>query len=226
MYKKLALTISLALTIVAGANGAAITWGAIEDNGFSLANGTELPAGNLARLGFFSITDQEITAAAASGNFALLNSSFTEVANARIGDGVGNIPGHFAGTSSFPNTTGGRQLMYWVLQSADNSSNAASIASILQLGIFYLPRTSNDQWGLAVDSQTPGLNTVDISDLTPAVDSSTLRADSKILFGSFPTGTSSATGARDFGLAPVPEPSTFALLGLTAVGFLARRRSK
>jgi len=227
MYKKLAITFSVALAMIAGAQAAAITWGATVSNGFSLANGSELPDNNLARIGVFSLTDAQITAAATAGDKALLDANFLEVGNARIGDNLGDINGHFADVDNFPNTTPGRQLMYWVFASTDNSTPAASRASAFQIGIFYLPMAVNANWGLPVDTQTPGISTTDISDLTNGAGTA-LVPEAKILYGSFPKGTSSATGSPNFGLAPspVPEPSTFGLLGLTAVGFLARRRSK
>jgi hypothetical protein len=228
MYKKLAITVSVALAMIAGAQAAAITWGATVSNGFSLANGNELPDNNLVRIGVFSLSDSEIAAAATAGNLNLLNSNFLEVGRAHIGDGLGDLNGHFATVSNFPNTTPNQQMMYWVLASTNNTSDANSLASFFQMGIFYLPMNVNSNWGVPVDTQTPGISTTDLSDLTDPGTSTTLRAGAQIVYGSFPKGTSTATGAPNFGLAPspVPEPSTFGLLGVTALGFLARRRSK
>jgi len=42
----------------------------------------------------------------------------------------------------------------------------------------------------------------------------------------FPKGISTATEYPNFGLAPVPEPTTFGFLALTAFGFLARASLK
>jgi hypothetical protein len=46
MYKKLAITISLALATKVGAQAAAITWGATVITAFSVNNGSELPKNN------------------------------------------------------------------------------------------------------------------------------------------------------------------------------------
>jgi hypothetical protein len=225
MYKKLAITISLALAITAGAQAAAITWGATVDNGFSLDNGSELPQNNLARIGVFSLTDQEITNAASTGNYALLDANFLQFGSARIGEGV-FIDGHLATISNTPNTIPGRQMMYWVYSSTNNSSDTASRTTATQIGIFYLPIAVNPAWAVPVDTQTPGVTTVDITDLTNAAGTA-LVPEAKILWGNFPKGTSSTTAAPNFGIAPpIPEPSTVGLLSLTALAFLARRRAK
>jgi hypothetical protein len=224
MYTKAVLSLVASICIPAITQAAAIAWSATVANGFSLANGAELPAGNLARLGVFSLSDSEITAAAEAGNIGLLNGNFLEVGSTRIGDGLGGTDGHFEAGTDFANTTPNRQMYFWIFFSTDNSSNSASINSAVQIGIFKMDMAINPNWALPVN---PNMAFPDISDLTDANTSSTLRVGASILCGSFPTGTSTATEFPNFGLAPpVPEPGIFGLLGLTGLGFLTQRRSK
>jgi PEP-CTERM motif len=223
MNKNLVISLLIAVGMSGSIHAAAIMWSATVANGFSLANGAELPAGNLARLGVFSLSDSQITAAAAAGNIALLNGSFLEVGSARIGDGLGGIDGHFSTITDFADATPNRQMYYWIFFSTNNSSSSASVNSAVQMGIFKMDMAINPNWAIPVD---PSSATLDLSDLTDSATNSTLRPGASILFGLFPNGTSSATLFPDFGLAPVPEPTTVGLLGVTALGFLARRRSK
>ena len=223
MYTKLISSLILGIVMSASTQAAAIMWSATVTNGLSMANGAELPAGNLARLGVFNLSDSQITAAATAGSIALLDGSFVEVGSARIGDALGGTDGHFSTNTDFANTTPNRQMYFWIFFSADNSSNSASISSALQIGIFKMDMAINPNWAIPVD---PAMASLDLSDLTDANTSSTLRVGASILYGSFPTGTSTATQFPNFGLAPpVPEPGIFGLLGLTGLGFLARRRS-
>jgi hypothetical protein len=222
MYRTFIIMLLAAVGMPGTVGAASIMWSATVTNGFSLASGAELPAGNLARLGVFSLSDSQITAAASAGEISLLNGSFLEVGSARIGDALGGTDGHFAANADFANTTPNRQLYFWIFFSTDNSSNSASISSAMQIGVFKMDMAINPNWAIPVD---PGMATLDISDLADASTSSTLRAGAKILYGSFPTGTSTATNYSNFGLAPpIPEPGTFGLLALATAGFLTRRR--
>ena len=228
MLKKIALTIIPALAMVSASDAANVVFGSGESNSFSEENGTDLAVGNLARLGVFSLTDAQIQAN--SGNVAFLNSNFTQIGTARIGDSFG-LPGHFLQSVQFDTTSiAGRQMALWVFKSANNSSDMASVNSALQIGIFYMDKALNSQWTVPMQVPVPGATVIDIADLTtPASGNTQLRAGAHVVVGSFPNGISDATEAPGFGLQtvsePVPEPSTISFLGIAALGFLARRRS-
>jgi len=225
--KKTALTINLVLAIVSASDASSFIFGAGESNSFSEENGTDLPAGNLARLGVFSLTDSEIQAN--SGNVEFLNSNFTQIGTARIGEPFGGIPGHFSQSVQFDSTSiAGRQMALWVFKSSNNSSDMASVNSALQIGIFYMDKALNGSWAVPPQNPVPGSSVIDINNLTDAATSTMLRPGAHVVVGSFPNGISDATGAPGFGLQtvsePVPEPSTVSFLGIAALGFLARRR--
>jgi hypothetical protein len=225
MLKKIALTISLALAIVSASNAATIVSGADTSNGFSEENGADLGVGSLVRVGVFTLTDSQIQSAFATSNFAALNAGFIQLGTSRMGDGFG-FSGHYTRAFDVDTTnTAGLQLALWVYKSSDNSSDTASIATPLQMGIFYMDRTVNNAWAVPPQVPVPGATVIDISNLTDA-SSSALRAGAHVVVGSFPKGTSDATGSPNFGLATVPEPSSIALLGVASLGLLARRRSK
>lgn len=227
MIQKIALTISLALAIVPASDASSFVFGAGESNSFSEENGTDLDVGNLVRLGVFSLTDAQIQAN--SSNVAFLNSGFTQIGTARIGDSFG-LQGHFLQSVQFDsNSIAGRQMALWVFKSANNSSDLASVNSALQIGIFYMDKALKGQWAVPPQNPVPGATVIDIADLTSPPFNTNLRSGAHVVVGSFPKGVSDATGAPGFGLQtvsePVPEPSTISFLGIAALGFLARRRS-
>jgi hypothetical protein len=224
MLNKLALSICLGTFVTSSSMAATIAWGAGQDNGFSLSNGTELAVGNLVRLGHFSITDGQIQAFFSAGNIGALNSSFTEIAVAQIGDDFA-VPSNF-GKSSTPDTTAvaGLQLYFWAYHSSNNSSTANSIITALQMGIVYMDKAINPSWAAPAQNPVPGSTAIDLSDLTNALGTA-LVSGANIVVGSFPTGTSTATGAPNVGLASiVPEPTSAALIMVGLLSFAARRR--
>jgi hypothetical protein len=224
--KKIALTINLLFAIVSASDAATIVFSAGESNSLNEGNGTDLAIGSLVRLGVFSLTDSQIQAM--SWNVAFLNSNFTQIGTARIGDAFG-FPGHFSKAVTLDTTSiAGQQMALWVFKSTDNSSDMASVNSALQIGIFYMDKALNGQWAVPIQNPPPPSTVIDIADLTTSASLNTqLRAGAHVVVGSFPNGTSDATGAPGFGLqTPVPEPSAFSFLGIAALGFLARRRSK
>lgn len=224
MFKKLALSISLAVLITGSAHAAAIVWGAGQDNGFSQTNGTELAIGNLVRLGNFSISDGQIQAFFSAGNIAALNSNFTEIAVGHIGDNIG-APSNFAESDNVDTTAvAGLQLYFWAYYSSNNTSPATSISTALQMGIVYMDKAINPAWAAPVQSPIPGSTSIDLSDLTDGPGTA-LISGAHIVVGSFPTGTSTAGGAPNAGLAQiVPEPTSAALMLVGVVSIAARRR--
>jgi PEP-CTERM motif len=225
--KKIALTINLLFAIVSASDAATIVFSAGESNSLNEENGTDLAIGNLVRLGVFSLTDSQIQAN--SGNVAFLNSNFTQIGTARIGDAFG-FPGHFSKSVTLDTTSiAGQQMALWVFKSADNSSDLASVNSALQIGIFYMDKALNSQWAVPFQNPPPPATVIDIADLTNPPLNTTLRSGAHVVVGSFPNGTSDQTGAPGFGfqpIEPVPEPSTISFLGIAVLGFLAHRRSR
>lgn len=222
--KRIFAFLSAGALLVGSANAASIVWGAAVDNGFSLADGSNLGVGNLVRVGTFDINDSTIFANA--GNIAFLNSHFIEFGNARIGDNLG-FAEHFAKTSFANSGSGGLniegdQIYIWAFASADNTSVASSIATAFQLGIFYLESGLNSEWAIPLEVDPPLENTIDISDLS---NGNVLVNGAHVVVGSFPNGTSDQPGnAPNFGLI-VPEPSV-ATAVIASVGLLALRRRR
>jgi hypothetical protein len=223
MKVPLLASIALFTSLVSASDAATIIWGAQIDNGFSLANGSNLGVGNLVRVGTFDISDGVI--AANAGNISFLNSHFTEFGTVRIGQGVaGNPAEHFFSTSNADSgalNIVGAQIYLWAFASTDNTTVASSIATAFQLGIFYMNRTQDADWTVPVENPFPGQTTIDLTDLT---NGAVLANGANVVVGSFPNGTSDATGAPNFGLA-VPEPSA-ATAVIASIGLLALRRRR
>ena len=225
MKKIFCVLLAAANLVTVGQAASIITWGASADNGFSLANGSNLAIGNLVRIGTFNITDDAIIAN--GGDIAFLNSHFIEYGNARIGDNVGGLAEHFAANSSAnAGSSGlniaGEQIYIWALASTDNSSVGASVATAFQLGIFYLDQATDARWTIPVEEPLPGATNLDLTDLS---NGNVLANGAHVLVGSFPNGTSDQPGnAPNFGLA-VPEPSAITAV-IASVGLLALRRRR
>ncbi len=227
MTKHFVLSLAAALGLAATSSAATIVWGAGQDNGFSLFSGAELPQQSLVRLGYFNLTDAQIQAIGT--NVGLLNSSFTEIATARIGDGIG-APSNFSKSSTADTSAVvGLQMYLWAFASTDNSSVTNSINSATQIGVFYFDKNSGGttaaKWAFPVQTPVPGSTSIDLSDLTGAAANAPLVGPAAhIVIGDFPKGTSTAGSAPNFGLRQVPEPTTVGLIGFGVLGLIARRR--
>ena len=216
---------SLKMTAFAGAlaivvsqtQAAQVTWGnGTIGNGIGLLNGTLVPAGDLVRLGSFSLTAAQIKANANNPTF--LNANFIQFASTTIGSGNpfndGSTPaGYWEAPNSINLTTtlgnANTQIYYWIF-------NATTLAASTQYGVFTAP--GNTQWVFPADTAVPNSVTTDLGDVP--------NSAAGILIGGY--GTGSAFGVPEYNLAAVvPEPSSFLLLGVTLiVGFvLIRSRS-
>lgn len=216
-----------ALTTTTGTS-ATVGWAAAQDNGFGLADGTDLAAGSLLRLGTFTnLSDAQIVANKADLNF--LDSYFVEFASSAIGVGVGGLDAHFAQSDTVnAGSLGliGDQIFFWAF-------DAATLGGASQHGIFYLNSATNSAWAFPTDTPGSDDTTIDISQLT-SVDALSLIGGATILAGGFGVGTSDffespAGGSVSyplFNLEVIPEPSTYALIamGLGLIGLRFRRR--
>jgi hypothetical protein len=221
----------LVLLLLVPGRAATINFAAAINNGFSLADGTDLPNGGLVRLGWFrnpatgaTLTPAQIQALA--GSPATLNASFVEVVATSIGVGVEPIQAAHFLTSATVNTgslgVAGKQMALWVL-------NAPTLAAATQQAILYwdISDTTTNPDGTAL---APGARwtfpagedgrNFDITDLTTG--SATLAAGGRVVVGSFPTGTSDISDEPNFGLAAIvaspggPSIATTTLSGGTA----------
>ena len=228
MNSKIFISTLLAL-IPASIHAANISFGAAMSSGFALSDGTDLATGSLIRFGTFSLTSAQITTNA--GNLSLLESSFTELTSAVIGEGnpalgtSDNDPvnsGLFNHALNGIDTTpsglniAGKSLYYWVY-------NAPTVVDSTQHGIF-----SSSLWtipsGGVLDFGT-SLDT-DIVNLTTNDEGLLLDPSAIVAVGSFGGGTNVTGGGVEFNLAPIPEPSTAVLIaGTLGLGLaLGRRR--
>ena len=210
----------LSLVVCTAAQAASVVWSATI-NGIDLASGADAPTGSLVRLGTFDITDAEIASNASVGNIPFLNSHFTEYGSALIGDGA-RPAGHF---STITNNNGptaialaGAQIYVWAFSSG-------TVAGSTEHGIFYLPKATDADWQFPAQVPFPDTTQIGLDDLTDLATSTTLKANARVVVGSFGPGTSDSTGKPNFTLVPVPEPTSAALLVAVAglVGFIRRR---
>lgn len=223
--KRLLFVCSALLVCSLQAQSATLVWSAsLVGNGFDQVGGADLSAGNLIRAGFFNLPDAQISANASSiPGLQFLNAQFTEFAVAHVGEGANNNAGHFNNTDNNNSTFfPGRQIYLWAFSSLDNSTDALSFSTATQTGIFYMPLANNPNWTFPPEQPFPGSTTVTIRDLT--TNDTALRAEARIVAGSFGPGTSNVSGDPSFTLQFVPEPSAVALLGCGLGALFARRR--
>ena len=202
------------------AQSATVNWGNVNDTGFANASGVALPAGNLVRLGYFTISDLAVQALAVptSANIATLNASWHVIADTTIGTGTGGAAAFFTLASSpvFSGADLGHQIYIWAL-------NGATTGSATQQAIFYEPAASNIAWTFPGDNLPTTTKNIDMGQAKPAL-------GGNFLAGSYQTSNASVAAAAGGGaygsinLAAVPEPSTFALLGVAAMATAGSRR--
>lgn len=213
------LSALLALTFGFGHGQAAtVNWSAGIDHGFSLVDGTPLPAGSLVRIGWFrdpgtgaQLTDQQIQALA--GDPSLLNSRFVEAGTSTIGSGVSGMTSHFTATSAV-DTVGlgivGKQIYLWVF-------DKATLAAATQQAICYWdvtdgtnpdgsPNRPGLRWVFPVQLPIPGTTSIDLTDLT--IGSSTPGTGAKFVVGSFGVGSSPNTSAPNVALSVISSVLT------------------
>jgi len=227
---------SLIAILSASAQAAALTAQASARNGYDAVDGTDLEVGNLVRFGWFNdgaggnLSDSAIQASAKDpAGLLFLNSRFVEAATTKIGDGLStNQAGRFS--TSVPaianaQTLAGKQIYFWVFRASNNTSVATTLATATETSIIYMPISAASSWAFPADFDT-GTTTVSTSQLTDATttpSNNALLPTAKVVVGQFGPGLG-VTGRQSFTLAPVPEPTTFGLIGFGAVSLLARRR--
>jgi len=194
-----------------------VNWSAGIHHGFSLENGDELPVGCLVRLGWFrnpetgaQLTDLEIQAMKTS--LTDLDAAFVEAGRSSIGSGFAPaLPGHFAAVDVVDGEINllGKQMYIWVL-------NAPTLEEADEQAILYWatsdtttnPDATADtpgvRWRFPETVIFPGSTTIDLTDLT--VGTGSLAAGARLLVGTYPTGTSDASGFANFGLSNLYQP--------------------
>jgi PEP-CTERM motif len=212
--KKIAAVISLGITILASTTYAStVSWGAAESNGVGLADGTPLPAGDLVWLGsFMTLTNAQVANDMSMGDVSAVLSDFQQFGpGSTIGTGAGGLDGYWSAndtTSANAVSLQNKEIFYFVF-------NAPTTGAATQYGIF--TNTSLPSWVFPDDNAIPNTTTTDLSQVP--------HDSSGILWGNF--GTGSALGFPLYNLAPiaaVPEPSTYALAALGALGLVLLRR--
>jgi hypothetical protein len=213
------LLFCVALALSTAAQAATVVWSATI-NGFDLADGTDVAVGALVRVGTFDLSDSQI--AANSQNVPFLDGHFTEFGSTTIGSG-GAPAGLFStittNNSATASTLAGSQIYVWAFSSG-------TVLGSTQQGIFYMPKSSDVDWQFPAQVPLPETTQIGMDDLTDAATSTSLRANAKVVVGSFGPGTSAATGKPNFTLVAVPEPASAPLLLAAGgvVGCIRRRR--
>lgn len=195
------LSVGCAVILAGGAHAAQVNYGDqgnfILDPDLSLAE-----IGSLVRLGTFPVG---FDFAANSTDFSATNNAFTEFDSTTIGAAPGSGAGQFYDTAiinGFANT----QLYIWVL---NNGIAAAADAWVI---------VTNPAWLVPVDP-AGGMETVDFD----TSDRGTIIPPGA---QGFTAENLNSTNLVNFGMQPIPEPSTYALLAVGAAGLVALRRRK
>lgn len=225
----------VAASLATTAQAATINWSAGINHGFSLEDGSELPTGSLVRLGWFrdpvsgtQLSDTQIQALKTTP--VVLDSKFVEAGRSTIGSGFSPaLLGHFSAATSLDTGNSGanlvgKQMYIWVL-------NASTVGAATQQAILYWnigdtstnPDGTSDtpgvRWRFPAQESFPGTTTIDVTDLT--IGTGSLAAGARLVVGTYPKGTSTASGKANFGLADLyqnPEVNTSRVLAGGSVG--------
>ena len=159
--------------------------------------------GSLVRLGTFTAG---FDFAANSTDFAATNTAFTEFDTTAIGAASGSGAGQFYDTVLLNNSFANTQLYIWVL---NNGVAASADAWVI---------VTNPSWLVPAD---------------PAVGTASIDIDTSDPGTIIPPGARGFTDENlnsanfvDFAMQPIPEPSTYALIGIGGIALLAWRRRR
>jgi hypothetical protein len=228
LMKKITLLASILLFVGAlshNVNAQAIDYAATAqiDTGVALTNGSPVPTGSLMAFGYYpTALSGPLTGVSSMSD--ILNpggsNAFVTIFSGTMGldDGAGGFyEGLFAaGVQSTSATPVGNQFYYII------GNNPISLSDATEAGVF-----TSSSWIIpSLGDPVPTLFANDISEVP--------RDSTGILFGAQGIGTPVTEGlvdpaAPNYNLQAVPEPSTYALLGLAGLalgGYAARRRRR
>jgi hypothetical protein len=196
-----------------------IVWGAQTDAGIGLADGTPVNLGSAAKIGYFTsaVNASTFTGLTSASQFL---TNFVELASGSMGFDVDsnpstpNEPGYFAsGATLLTGNNAGQGLKLYYLIGNNSVFNNST-----QMGVFTGTKISSNwsNWTLPANPTGP----------TPLVLNSDINevVSSGILYGSGPISAGAAYGNQYRLAAIVPEPNSFALIGLGLVTILGARR--
>lgn len=200
-------------------DAAQVTWGAAQSNGVGTAEGIRLDIGDLVRVGWFDFSNDLATnnamIAANAANVNFLNSHFIEFDASAIGanspNGGGDNTGYWLdnpNASTDALSLQNKQIYYWVF-------DATTIGGASQHGVFTDPSPT---WIFPADAAIPNTTVTDLSEVN--------QDSTGIIIGTFGNGLSADGASMLYNLAVIPEPSTFALFGVGAIGLAWLRRKR
>src|SRR6267154_3870976 len=191
-------------------NGGSGSPNIVDSTGAVLANSI----GNTVEIGYFNTG---FNIAANTNNISVLGANWHLFDSTTIRTVVGH-QGSFAATSttSFDSSFDNKTIDLWVFKTSDSLAPASDFHNVLEYGLFSSTVTkpaTTWPWLFPPQGTQPPNN-------APILTTSDVNATQGIFyFGNL------ANGGASLQLAPVPEPSTFALLGvgLVFIGIVARR---
>ncbi len=255
MKKFLPIALLAGLFAAGVSRGATVNWAAFNNTGIITAgtpsSAAALQTGNWVQIGYFDSSlgaTQAAIDAAVSANAgtvsgtATLAAAFHTFGSLQINTGLqaGNNDGGFTASSSLSITSNpgfaSQQIYVWALKATNNTSLTTAEATVTQQAIAYVPASistpngATDAWRFPSSDISPNPS-IELTSLT--------TSGTQILAGSFfPNANNTSLAAAGFPssnaalqlsnvVAPVPEPTTFAVgILLTAAAIGIRRRSR
>ena len=184
-----------------------VDWGAQVDTYVADSDGTYLPAGDLLEIGTFAV-------APVAGNPSL--AAFLMFGMGTVGENLGGEPGAFDIKSIGTDVGYAHTQIYFVM------FNAPTIAQATEEAILYVNDTVNPNWRFPASSDVPSVTAFDLQTVVSnaGTPGATLAPGATIVYGAQLAYDPAGYTQIKF----IPEPSSYALVGIGLVGLLGFMR--
>jgi hypothetical protein len=179
-------------------------------NTFLSDNGLNYLSGDLVEIGTFA--SAPTVGSPSLAGFTVFGTALTQT-------------GASAGVLSFGKTAADTGFAHTQIYVVDfNNATGTVTPGVTQEGIYYVGDASNAAWKFPATADVPNSTTIDMQDLFTSGNAVTPSAGSTIVFGAAVRDVPNGDNAVETAIVPVPEPSTWMLVGTGLLGLLGLRR--